>query len=813
MTWVLITGGVCSGIGKGCVAAMLARLAARSGLRVGYQKFETCLQSELAGLPNTHFGELVCNADGHVFDGDVARAAFYVPGFRPGATADVSLGHLLRETLDAASGEPSPRLTLSAGLQARIPTVELLVVELGGTAGELEHGILSDALRRAWGQPTMHVHVSTLVTAHAGRVTTKPAQCSLAALTIPPDLLFLRGSADTDARETLARTLGHHIPLELLSDDPAWPERAALRAWRSPGASQVLHRTLGIEPAMDPLFDSPPINGEPPEILVVDDGAGHEGYASLLHRLRAWSKGHVQIRLDPAPRTFSGVCGVVRIGERSPASVEAPPSMPTLSIAPTERGYSPRHYAMRPDWHGSAELPAGELVAFLAEVQAAASSTTPAVELAYAVPDFARQYLAASRQGALRDHAWLDQLVARALPTGERLAEARILDIGCGGGRWAERLILGGAREIVGVEPAPPMAAAARELDLPRFRLIESSIESYHPEGRFDAVLASMSLDHVEALDPVLRRMATHLAPHGRLIITTEHPLRTAARDGLRWIEEAVGTRAARVRDYGVEGWRSYTWFSHPAPVRVYHRSFETWFSLLRHVGLQPIALHEPTSDALRDALNPRFWLIVAERPGPKRSVVTIDGPAASGKSTLGCALARRLGWICVDSGLIQRTFAWRHLHDQHNTAISFANEDGALRCLVGARDVTDELGDEVVARACIAVSKDSDARAEMDAALAALIRERCVLVGRSWGRSIVDVLARFALDAPSEVRARRRGCSEDEILARDDADHRQGRSPDPDITAVVLDTSRHEIPELVALAESHVRVQLGLDP
>ncbi|AUX37677.1 MULTISPECIES: hypothetical protein [Sorangium] len=41
-------------------------------------------------------------------------------------------------------------------------------------------------------------------------------------------------------------------------------------------------------------------------------------------------------------------------------------------------------------------------------------------------------------------------------------------------------------------------------------------------------VLASMSLDHVEHLDPVLRRLAEHLVPHGRLIVTTEHPLRAA---------------------------------------------------------------------------------------------------------------------------------------------------------------------------------------------------------------------------------------------------------------------------------------------
>jgi len=73
MSWILVTGGVCSGIGKGCVAAMVARAAARAGLPTAYQKLEPCLQGDIAALPNTCFGEVVRAPSGASFDGDVTE--------------------------------------------------------------------------------------------------------------------------------------------------------------------------------------------------------------------------------------------------------------------------------------------------------------------------------------------------------------------------------------------------------------------------------------------------------------------------------------------------------------------------------------------------------------------------------------------------------------------------------------------------------------------------------------------------------------------------------------------------------------------
>ncbi|MBN1203454.1 MAG: (d)CMP kinase [Myxococcaceae bacterium] len=811
MRWALVTGGVCSGLGKGCVAAMVARACARAGQRVAYQKLEPCLQGGIESLPNTFFGEIVHTASGASFDGDVARAAFYVPGFLPEERADLSLGRLLADVLARTRGMPAPRFQdMDAVLWSRFQGVETSVVEVGGTAGEKEHRLVCEALRRVLGPPALHVHVTALIASPQGRWTTKPAQLSIEALALPVDLVLVRGAAAHDEELTPLRlTVGEWVPVLRLPEEPDWPERAATRTLRTPLLAQLLRQRLGVEQGTDPLFEPWDGNREAPqEVVVVHDGAGEEGYASLAHRLRAWSRGRLRIRWQ-AEGWVERAIGVCRIGEQPVAELQLQAQVPVQVIVPPEQGLPPRDVKARPDWWGTADAPEGPLVRFIEAVLAPPRPGKQGDDLAYADPEFAAIYLAASQTGALRDHTSLDALVARALPAGERLQQARVLDVGCGAGRWAARLIAAGAREVVGVEPAPPMAAAAAVLGLERFRLVRGAIEDYQPEGLFDAVLASMSLDHVERIPDVLGRLASHLVPHGRLVVSTEHPLRTAPRSGPRWVEEAGG-RAARLRDYGEEGWRTFHWFGHPALVRVYHRTVGSWVALLREVGLELIALHEPLHEDPRDAGNPRFWLLVAKRPGPRRLLVTVDGGAGSGKTTFGQALASRLEWTLLDTGQLQRAFAWRWLKERREAPVRLRVEAGKPRYHVGESDVTEALGGEDIARACADVAREPREVAEMAVLLDELTQERCVITGRAMGRLYGDALARFFLTAPIEVRAVRRGCAPSWIEERDRRDMERGRLLPPDIDSVSFDTGAEGLDKLVTRAVDIVRSRLG---
>jgi len=88
--------------------------------------------------------------------------------------------------------------------------------------------------------------------------------------------------------------------------------------------------------------------------------------------------------------------------------------------------------------------------------------------------------------------------------------------------------------------------------------------------------------------------------------------------------------------------------------------------------------------------------------------VVAIDGPAASGKSSVARELARRLGFIYVNSGAIYRAITWYMLHEGIKTedakraaqavessTISCRIQDGECRILLDDVDPTNHLRED----------------------------------------------------------------------------------------------------------------------
>lgn len=326
-------------------------------------------------------------------------------------------------------------------------------------------------------------------------------------------------------------------------------------------------------------------------------------YLNLTWRLRLWSKGRLRVRFGE-PRATS--LGLVLVGEEGGATHGR--ELPTLDlrVAPG----AARDPKWRLDWRGTLDAPDGGLASWVESIlqnAPGAHGEDPTHASPYAVEAFALRYKAASGRSALRDHGVLNERVWRTMGD---VRGRRILDLGCGTGRWSAPLVDAGATGV-GVEPAAPMADAAAERHLERFRLVRTSAEAYVPDGVFDGVLASMSLDHVADVERVFARIVPSLSPGAWVIVTTEHPLRTAPQDGVRWVAEAGG-RSARVRDYGRPGWRRLSWFDRPEPVWAYHRSLSDWVAVLRNTGLSLVDLFEPVADDPRDAGNPRFWLLVA---------------------------------------------------------------------------------------------------------------------------------------------------------------------------------------------------------
>ena len=73
-----------------------------------------------------------------------------------------------------------------------------------------------------------------------------------------------------------------------------------------------------------------------------------------------------------------------------------------------------------------------------------------------------------------------------------------------------------------------------------------------------------------------------------------------------------------------------------------------------------------------------RFWgYLVGKQPTLDISVIAIDGPAASGKSVVGLALAQHLGFNYLDSGLMYRAVTWLALREDVDM-----EDESAVACL-----------------------------------------------------------------------------------------------------------------------------------
>ena len=214
--------------------------------------------------------------------------------------------------------------------------------------------------------------------------------------------------------------------------------------------------------------------------------------------------------------------------------------------------------------------------------------------------------------------------------------------------------------------------------------------------------------------------------------------------------------------------------------------------------------------------------------------VVTIDGPAAAGKSTTARAVAQRLGWRYLDTGAYYRALALkalRHalpLENQGATKlasemrIEFSGDPSRPHVLLDAEDVTDAIRTSEVSEGASRIATFPGVRRLLvDWQRALREREPLVGEGRDLGTVVFpDAEVKLYLDADLDTRAQRRFAElvargpvaslEDvrgELAARDERDRSRADSPlQPARDAVVLDTSGLDIERQVAAALAVIR-------
>jgi len=192
----------------------------------------------------------------------------------------------------------------------------------------------------------------------------------------------------------------------------------------------------------------------------------------------------------------------------------------------------------------------------------------------------------------------------------------------------------------------------------------------------------------------------------------------------------------------------------------------------------------------------------------PAHHIIAIDGPAASGKSSVARALAQRLRFSYVNSGAMYRAVTWHVLQRGVNVhepaAVAAAVEQSRIVCdlvdkqsriLIDDDDPTPHLRDDDVNRAVSLISSVPRVREILVARMREYAnKDNVVMEGRDIGSVVFPKTPfKFYIDASPEVRLQRRLAEgqRDEIAARDRADSSRVTSPlvvAPDAT--VIDTS-----------------------
>jgi len=216
--YIFVSGGVLSGLGKGVTAASIAFLLQKRGYTVTPVKCENYLNID-AGLinPIEHGDPFLCE-DGTEADMDMGTYEKFLDKnvLRHNF---ITMGQIYQEVIAKErnfeyAGEDVEAIPyITDEIIRRIndagkkEDADIVVVELGGTAGEYQNILYYEAsriLKIVKKAPVVHVHVSYLPTpAHLGEPKTKPTQLSvkfLQSMGVQPDFIVCRGEKTIDKR-------------------------------------------------------------------------------------------------------------------------------------------------------------------------------------------------------------------------------------------------------------------------------------------------------------------------------------------------------------------------------------------------------------------------------------------------------------------------------------------------------------------------------------------------------------------------------------------------------------------------------------
>jgi CTP synthase len=216
--YLFFTGGVVSSVGKGVTAAATGLLLKERGFKVAVQKLDPYINVDPGTMSPYQHGEVYVLDDGAETDLDLGHYERFID-IRLTRVSNFTTGQVYAEVIskerhgDYLGGtiQVIPHITNEikrrVGLAAKETGAEIVIVEVGGTVGDIESQPFLEALRQLRNEVgrenCLFVHVTWLPTIGAtGEMKTKPTQHSVAALRsigISPQMIIARADQPVDS--------------------------------------------------------------------------------------------------------------------------------------------------------------------------------------------------------------------------------------------------------------------------------------------------------------------------------------------------------------------------------------------------------------------------------------------------------------------------------------------------------------------------------------------------------------------------------------------------------------------------------------
>ncbi len=214
--YIFVTGGVCSSLGKGIAASSLGSLLESRGLSVCMIKVDPYLNVDAGTMSPYQHGEVFVTADGAETDLDLGNYARFT-GSPLSAANSITTGQIYQEVIrKERKGDYLGKCVqvvphITDEIKRRIYSlgekegVDVTIVEIGGTIGDIESIPFLEAVRQIIHEKTrkhaISVHVSLIPMVSGGEFKTKPTQHSVKTLReigIQPEVLLCRIATEMD---------------------------------------------------------------------------------------------------------------------------------------------------------------------------------------------------------------------------------------------------------------------------------------------------------------------------------------------------------------------------------------------------------------------------------------------------------------------------------------------------------------------------------------------------------------------------------------------------------------------------------------